>query len=104
MWRHDLFHSGGELGASRRERLGDHAGESCPDSRGEWTHDFFDGEISSCPGSTVFVRGLPAGVRETDLRTKLEACGTIVAVKVRADQVHRNAVVSKRSIKVFIFS
>ncbi|PHJ21498.1 rna recognition motif protein [Cystoisospora suis] len=81
-WRHDLFESEGALGEARRQSLDGHVEEPCSGIRGEWTHDFFDGDISSCPGSTVFVRGLPGGVGEADLRSKLESCGTIVAIKL----------------------
>ncbi|EPR58030.1 hypothetical protein TGME49_208350 [Toxoplasma gondii ME49] len=68
----------------RRQRETEKAGSAALSARGkdEWTHDFFDGDVTSCPGSSVFIRGLPAGVRESALRDKLAVCGTVLALKI----------------------
>nr|CAJ20555.1 hypothetical protein TgIb.0810c [Toxoplasma gondii RH] len=81
-WETDGF--GPDVDWPRRQRETEKAGSAALSARGkdEWTHDFFDGDVTSCPGSSVFIRGLPAGVRESALRDKLAVCGTVLALKI----------------------
>ncbi|PFH31789.1 hypothetical protein BESB_022810 [Besnoitia besnoiti] len=83
MWRHDLFEEGGGNVPGRRA-AGDAAGRSARDN---WDHDFFEGDVTSCPGSSAFIRGLPDGIRESDLRDKLSVCGTVVTVKLEGGRL-----------------
>nr|CEL64405.1 TPA: RNA recognition motif-containing protein,putative [Neospora caninum Liverpool] len=78
-WSHDLFEEG-----VPRQRETKTKGVFGASGRGqdEWVHDFFEGDVTSCPGSSVFIRGLPAGVTESELRAKLAVSGTVLALKI----------------------
>lgn len=48
----------------------------------KWTHDMYDGNISSNPGSVAFVRNLPASVTKQQLSKLFGGAGEIASIKI----------------------